>query len=77
MTNDAAGYRLWPCYDTIRKAKTNHHPEYSVNNEGTIAVVGLQDMINHTLGRIMMDDDVWESVTRDSLQEGGLDLVFY
>ena len=78
MSNAAVGYRLWPCYDTIRKAKINLHPEYLVNDEGTEAVVGLQDMINHTLGRIMLDEMVWESITRDSfLQEGGLNLVFY
>ena len=72
------GYRLWPCYETIRKAKIHLHPEYSVNDEGTIAVVGLQAMANHTVGRILLDDNVWEAVTRDSfLQEEGLVLTFY
>ena len=78
MSNDASGYRQWPCYDVIRKAKINLHPEYTVNDEGTLAVVDLQSMINHTLGRIMLDEDVWEMITRDSfLLDGVLVLVFY
>ena len=61
----------------MKVAKKDFHPPIVVNEDGTDTQVALQDMFEQTANRILLDEDVAEMVTADSMalaDQGGLQI---
>ena len=68
LGNTIAGYHAWPCIDKIRETLEECHPPFIVSPTGDDAIVFLQDMFENTVNATLLDEEVAEYITVDSLK---------
>ena len=56
---------IYPEYGKVLALKNETHPQFEVSEDGIDAQVSLQSLCDHTVSRILADEDVWEAVKRD------------
>lgn len=65
-----------PCYDVVVREKSKCRPSRPIPPTGTSVQVSQQDLVNHTVDRILLDNGIVEHISQLKQQYGAVSLQF-